>query len=526
MSSNTGTVGRTRSDRGGEMGSERHHEGSAPTGAPANDRASRSTASFAQRLSPWIATATPVLVIGDAMLDVSVFGSVDRISPEAPVPIIRQENTIESGGGAANVALNIVAMGGAAHLVACVAADPEGERLVRLLRHAGVSFDAIATPGKPTTVKTRFLARHNQLLRLDREVTTPITPACEEQIIAALQARMDRCHLVVISDYAKGLVTDRVIEATLSLAARAGVRVVVDPKRRNLADYRGASVIKPNRRELEAATGLPVNDDRQVEVAASSLATTTGATLLVTRSEDGMSLVRPDGSAIHMPTHAHEIVDVTGAGDAAIAAFSLAIAEGRPAEEAMAFANIAAGVSVIKPGTTTVSAAEIEHERAVFAGLLPVPKGSRVSAETALLLRAQWRQQQLTVGFTNGCFDLFHPGHVALLRETARQCDRLIVGLNSDASVRRLKGETRPVQNEEARAEILGAIGHVDLVVVFDEDTPRDLIARLEPDLLTKGADYRIEDIVGGDIVRQAGGRVLTIDLVPGHSSTRLINRR
>ena len=508
------------------MESEREHEAGVPTGVPANDRSSRSTASFAPRLSPWIATGTPIVVIGDAMLDVSVFGSIDRISPEAPVPIIRQENTIHSGGGAANVALNIVAMGGTAHLVTGLAADPEGERLAQLLRHAGVSLDAIATPGRPTTVKTRFLARHNQLLRLDREVTTPVTPVCEEQIIAALQARMAECRLVVISDYGKGFVTDRVIEAASSLAARAGLHVIVDPKRRNLADYRGASFIKPNRRELEAATNLPANDDRQVEAAASSLAAATGATLLVTRSEDGMSLVRPDGSAIHMPTRAHEIVDVTGAGDAAIAAFSLAIAEGRPAEEAMAFANIAAGISVLRPGTATVSAAEIEHERAVFAGQLPVPKGSRVSAETASLLRAQWRRQRLTVGFTNGCFDLFHPGHVALLRETARQCDRLIVGLNSDASVKRLKGETRPVQNEEARAEILGAIGHVDLVVVFDEDTPRDLIARLEPDLLTKGADYKVEDIVGGDIVRQIGGRVLTIDLVPGHSSTRLINRK
>lgn len=526
MNPKMGTVGRTGSGQGGGMESERHHEGSIPTGASANDRSSRSTASFAPRLSPWIATGIPILVIGDAMLDVSVFGSVDRISPEAPVPVIRQENTIDSGGGAANVALNIVAMGGTAHLVTGVAADPEGERLAELLRHAGVSLDLVATADRPTTVKTRFLARHNQLLRLDREVTTPVTPTCEEQIIAALQAKMAECRLVVISDYGKGFVTDRVIEATSQLAAQAGVRVIVDPKRRNLADYRGASFIKPNRRELEAATSLPVNDDRQVEAAASSLAAATGATLLVTRSEDGMSLVRPDGSAIHMPTHAHEIVDVTGAGDAAIAAFSLGIAEGRSAEEAMAFANIAAGISVLRPGTTTVSAPEIEHERAVFAGQLPVPKGSRVSAETALLARAQWRRQRLTVGFTNGCFDLFHPGHVALLRETARQCDRLIVGLNSDASVRRLKGETRPVQNEEARAEILGAIGHVDLVVVFDEDTPLDLIARLEPDLLTKGADYKVEDIVGGDIVRQNGGRVLTIDLVPGHSSTRLINRR
>lgn len=460
------------------------------------------------------------------MLDVSISGSVDRISPEAPVPIIRQETTIECGGGAANVALNVVAMGGAAHLVTGVAADPEGYRLVGLLGQAGVSLDVVSTPGKPTTVKTRFLARHSQLLRLDREVATPVTPACEDQIIAALPARIAACSLVVISDYGKGLVTDRVIEATLSLAAAAGVPVIVDPKRRNLADYRGATFIKPNRRELEAATGLPADNDRQVELAASSLAATTGATLIVTRSEDGMSLVRPDGSAIHMPTHAHEIVDVTGAGDAAIAAFALAIAGGRAAEEAMAFANIAAGISVIKPGTTTVSAPEIEHERAVFAGQLPVPKGSCVPAETAALLRAQWRRQRLSVGFTNGCFDLFHPGHVALLRETARQCDRLIVGLNSDASVRRLKGDKRPVQNEEARAEILGAMGHVDLVVVFDEDTPLDLIARLEPDLLTKGADYRIEDIVGGDLVRRNGGRVLTVDLVPGHSSTHLINKR
>lgn len=236
-----------------------------------------------------------------------------------------------------------------------------------------------------------------------------------------------------------------------------------------------------------------------------------------------MSLVRPDGAAIHMPTHAQSVYDVTGAGDTVIAAFALGLAAGRPVDEAMAFANLAGGIAVSKPGTAIVLAEEVEAERSLLADDEVVPKGGLVSAETAARLRRIWRRQGLVVGFTNGCFDLLHPGHVALLQGAAQACDRLIVGLNSDASVRRLKGASRPVQGEGARAAVLGAIGYVNLVVLFEQDTPIELIEHIQPDLLVKGADYKVDEIVGADIVQKAGGRVMTVDLVPGQSTTRLI---
>jgi D-beta-D-heptose 7-phosphate kinase / D-beta-D-heptose 1-phosphate adenosyltransferase len=477
-------------------------------------------------LEPWMPEGAPVLVVGDSMLDVYVFGSVERISPEAPVPVVKQEEMVEIGGGAANVAINVVAMGGTPHLISCVGADAEADRLAAVLSQAGMTFDLVTVAGKPTTVKTRFLARHSQLLRLDREVPTEIPPPCEDQVLAAVEAKLDWCRLIILSDYSKGIFTDRVLAGILSLAQARGVPTVVDPKRRSFAAYRGATYIKPNRSELETATGLRAAADRDIERAAAVLTAETGASILVTRSEHGMSLVHPSGAATHMPTHAREVIDVTGAGDTAVAAFSLGLASGYAAEEAMSFANLAAGIAVVKQGTATASADEIESERLSLVGGARVPKGALVTRETAIRLRQQWKRQGLVVGFTNGCFDLLHPGHVALLRGTARWCDRLIVGLNSDASVRRLKGESRPVQTEVARAAVLGAIDQVDLVVIFEEDTPAQLIGDLVPDVLTKGADYRVDEIVGAELVRAAGGRVMTIDLLPGHSTTGLVNKR
>jgi D-beta-D-heptose 7-phosphate kinase/D-beta-D-heptose 1-phosphate adenosyltransferase len=274
---------------------------------------------------------------------------------------------------------------------------------------------------------------------------------------------------------------------------------------------------------LHLATGLPTATDAEVEHAGTVAAAVTDASILVTRSEAGMSLVRPDGSATHMPTHVQRVYDVTGAGDTVIAAFALGLATGRGVDEAMSFANLAGGIAVSKPGTAIVLAEEVEAERSLLADDGVVPKGGLVSLDAAVRLRRVWKRQGLVVGFTNGCFDLLHPGHVALLEGAAQACDRLVVGLNSDASVRRLKGSTRPVQAESARAAVLGAIGHVNLVVIFDDDTPVYLIEQLQPDLLVKGADYSIEQIVGADIVLKAGGRVMTVDLVPGQSTTRLI---
>lgn len=483
--------------------------------------------SFRHHLSkPWSPEGAPVLIVGDSMLDNYVFGTVERISPEAPVPVIRQHETKETAGGAANVAMNVVGLGGSAHLVSCVGADADGEKLGALLAAGGATFHLVRTEAKPTTVKTRFSVGQHQLLRLDREDSSMIPARCEEEVLAATAAWIDRCRVVVLSDYSKGMLTDRVLGQIIALARARGVPIIVDPKRRDLSVYRGATFLKPNRIELQAATGLPTRTDLEIDRAASLVATTTEANVLVTRSESGMSLVRPDGPSTHMPTHAQKVYDVTGAGDSVVAAFALALALDRSAEEAMALANLAGGIAVSKPGTAIVLAEELEAERSLLGDDEVAGKGALVTAEMAIRLRRIWKRQGLVVGFTNGCFDLLHPGHVSLLREAARACDRLIVGLNSDSSVRRLKGQGRPVQTEMARAAVLGAIDQVNLVVLFEEDTPLRLIEALLPDLLVKGADYKVDEIVGADVVQKAGGRVMTVDLVPGHSTTRLIGTK
>lgn len=471
----------------------------------------------------WAPRAASVLVLGDAMLDVHVSGSVERISPEAPVPVVKLTATAERPGGAANVAANVVGLAGLCHLVACCGEDAERARLAGLLLAAGVTFDLIVAEGRSTTVKTRFAAGQHQLLRVDKETLTPIPPACEDAVLRAVASRIGQCDLVVLSDYAKGMLTDRVIGETIALARAHDVPVLVDPKRRDLTVYRGATLLKPNRLELEAATGLAARSDAEIERAGKLASAATGADILVTRAEAGLSLVSGRQLSVHMPTHVRGVYDVTGAGDSVMAALALALAAGRPIEEAMAFANLAGGLAVAKPGTAVVLAGELEAERAVIADDHPAARGETASEDEVARLREIWRSQGLVVGFTNGCFDLVHPGHIALLEQAAAACDRLIVGLNSDPSVGRLKGADRPLQPAAARAAVLGAIAHVNVVVVFDEDTPARLIERLRPDVLVKGADYRLDQIVGAETVLANGGRVITASLVPGESTTRLI---
>jgi D-beta-D-heptose 7-phosphate kinase/D-beta-D-heptose 1-phosphate adenosyltransferase len=473
----------------------------------------------------WAPGTASVLVLGDAMLDVYVSGSVERISPEAPVPVMKYGDTRERPGGAANVAANVVGLSGVCHLVACTGEDAERARLAALLVAAGVTYDLIVAEGRPTTVKTRFAAGPHQLLRLDKESLSPISARCEAAIVEVVDAKLRQCDLLVLSDYAKGLLTDRLIRAAIAMAQRRRVPVVVDPKRRDLAIYRGATVLKPNRLELESATGLPARSDLEVERAGALAQATTGASILVTRSEQGMSLVSGEDSCLHLPTHVRGVFDVTGAGDTVMATFARGLASGRSMEEAMAFANLAGSIAVAKPGTAVVAASELEAERALIAEDLPAGKGEIASEDEVMRLRELWRAQGLVVGFTNGCFDLIHPGHISLLHQAAQACDRLIVGLNADQSVKRLKGADRPVQTAAARAAVLGAIEHVNVVVVFEEDTPARLIERLLPDVLVKGADYAIDEVVGAETVRAAGGRVVLAELVPGQSTTRLIGQ-
>ncbi len=381
------------------------------------------------------------------------------------------------------------------------------------------------TRGRMTTSKTRVMGGSHHLMRIDREDLSPISEAVEDEVLARLKSILRRVRALAISDYAKGMLTDRVLVGAIAMARAEGVPVIVDPKRRDFSLYAGADVIKPNRAELAAASGLHCHTDDEVIRAAEAVMRQTGANLLVTRAEKGMSYFSSGAVPIHMPTQAKLVFDVSGAGDAVMATFAYGLVGRLPIEQTMRLANLSAGIVVSKPGTATITLDELRAEAALHEEASAFRKGGLASVDEARAIREHWRRQGLSVGFTNGCFDLLHPGHVAILRGAARLCDRLVVGLNSDESVARLKGPTRPVQRANARAAVLGAIDCVDLVVVFENDTPFDLIGALVPDVLIKGADYTEEQIVGADVVRAAGGRVERIKLVEGQSTSDLIRR-
>jgi D-beta-D-heptose 7-phosphate kinase/D-beta-D-heptose 1-phosphate adenosyltransferase len=466
-----------------------------------------------------------ILVLGDAVLDIYVSGKVDRISPEAPVAVVLHTSDRETVGGAGNVAANVARLGIKSRLVAMVGVDLEGARLGSLLKAAGILFDPVIDPVRPTITKTRVMAGSHQLLRVDREELSPIPKSVEDAILERVAAILPEVNALVISDYGKGMLTDRVLTSAIAAARALGLPVLVDPKRRDFSVYKGATLIKPNRWELAIVSGLRCDGDEEVRKAAEAISADTGAALLVTRSEKGMSYFAPGVAPVHMPTQAKLVFDVSGAGDTVIATVACCMVNGLPVEQTMRLANLAAGIVVSKPGTATVSFDELRGAAGEHDMPSAFSKGALATRSEALAIREHWRREGLTVGFTNGCFDLVHPGHIAILRGAALHCDRLIVGLNTDASASRLKGPARPVQSETARAIVMGAIHCVDLVVLFDEDTPLDLITALMPDVLVKGADYHIDQIAGAGIVRAAGGRVERIELVEGHSTTQLIQR-
>jgi len=466
-----------------------------------------------------------VLVLGDVMLDRYVLGEVRRISPEAPIPVLHAQARRSVLGGAGNVAANIAALGARAVLIGVVGADAAATEVAQILGDvAGVTARLVAAPDRPTTVKTRFMSGAHQLLRLDEEVVLPVSAAIERQVLAAFATALPGVGAVVISDYAKGLLTDAVLAQAIALARAAGLTVVVDPKRTDLSAYLHAGVLTPNALELARATALPVGTDAEAaEAGARVLAQAAADAVLVKRSEKGLTLVTPHLPALHLPTRAREVADVSGAGDTVSAALGIMLACGAPLAEAALMANIAAGIAVGKPGTATVGQAELAealHQRALAA-----IDGKIVDLDAALARIAGWRRQGLRIGFTNGCFDLIHPGHVHLLAHARAACDRLVVALNSDASVRRLKGPTRPVQSETARATVMASIASADLVILFEEDTPERLIRAIQPDLLFKGADYRPDQVVGADIVQAYGGQVVLIGLEQGYSTSETIRR-
>jgi D-beta-D-heptose 7-phosphate kinase/D-beta-D-heptose 1-phosphate adenosyltransferase len=474
-------------------------------------------------LSPY--RACTVLVLGDIMLDRYVTGDVRRISPEAPIPVLRAQQRRAVLGGAGNVAKNIEALGARAILVGLLGDDAAGREVASLARPEGlIALEAVTVADRPTTVKTRFMSGAHQMLRLDEEDAGPIGEPTIAALLHAYRQALGAADVVVLSDYAKGVLPDAVLAPAIAMAREAGKPVVADPKRNDFAAYAQVSVLTPNEVEVTAATGISAASDEGAVAAGQAALDASGAdAVLVTRSAKGLTLVRRDSAALHLPTEAREVADVSGAGDTLIASFAVLLASGAHMAEAARVANVAAGLSVAKQGTATVSHAELAAALHTPAGTLD---SKIVSIEEASRRVAQWRAMGLRVGFTNGCFDLIHPGHVRLLARARARCDRLVVALNSDASVKRLKGESRPVQNEAARATVMAAMEAVDLVTIFEEDTPLNIITTLLPSCLFKGADWgSIDQVVGSDVVIAHGGEVALLDFEAGHSTTSIIAR-
>jgi len=463
-----------------------------------------------------------VLCVGDVMLDHYVYGRVERVSPEAPIPVLRVERETRKLGGAGNVLSNLHALGAQSCFVSVTGGDPAGREVSKLVAGlAGVEAHVLSERERTTTIKTRYIAETQQMLRADREQAAPLKGALREDFRRMVEEVLPHYRVTVLSDYAKGVLGEGLAAEIIAAALAAGHRVVVDPKGTDYAAYRGASVIKPNRRELGEATLRPVGSEAEVVDAARALIRVHGfAAVLVSLSQDGMVLVEASGATVKLAAQAREVYDVSGAGDTVVAVVAAALAADAPMADAARLANIAAGIVVGKVGTAVVHANEliatlVDRDALDTRKVLPLP--------LALDQIARWRRNGLRIGFTNGCFDLLHPGHVSLLSQARAHCDRLVVGLNSDASVVRLKGPGRPVQSEQARAAVLASLASVDLVVLFEEDTPLSLIAEIKPDLLVKGADYRHDEVVGAELVEAAGGKVVLAELLPGFSTTATI---
>jgi D-beta-D-heptose 7-phosphate kinase / D-beta-D-heptose 1-phosphate adenosyltransferase len=466
-----------------------------------------------------------VLVLGDVMLDRFIYGRIERISPEAPVPVLSVIREKIMPGGAANVARNIASLGGKAVLMGVIGDDHDGRALAdQVDLWPGIENQLLRVMDRPTTTKARYVAETQQMIRVDHEVRTPIDAAAAD-LLALLARQLDGVDIVVLSDYAKGVLCDAVVGPVIALARKAGKPVVVDPKSVRVARYDGAMVMTPNLSEAAAMTQVSGRDDAAVAAMAEAIfvAAPNLASLVITRSADGMSLAERGHAIRHLPVMAREVFDVSGAGDTVVAVLSLSLAAGGDLAAAAELANVAAGIAVGKSGTAEVCVGELSA--ALRSEQIGDIVAKNANADQAAELATGWRRQGLQVGFTNGCFDLIHPGHVSLLGQAKSNCDRLIVGLNTDASIKRLKGPTRPVQDELARAMVLGALSAVDLVVLFAEDTPGELIEKIRPDVLIKGADYRVEQIVGADFVQSYGGRVVLADLTPNQSTSGIISR-
>jgi D-beta-D-heptose 7-phosphate kinase / D-beta-D-heptose 1-phosphate adenosyltransferase len=461
-----------------------------------------------------------IWVVGDLMLDEYVTGTVERISPEAPVPVVRAQATEHRLGGAANVARQIATLGARVSLAGICGEDAAGDELLQLCAQAGIDTRAVLKlPGRHTTRKLRVVSHSQQLLRLDWEDIQPCAADVGLRLLERLAAAGAPA-AIVLSDYAKGVLTADTLAAVMR--TRGSIPLVVDPKHRDFARYRGATTVTPNLHELEVACGrtLAVDDTAAIATAARGLMASAGLeSMVVTLGNRGMLVVTPGAREVSVPAMRHEVYDVTGAGDTAIAVLALGLAAGAPLLEAAQLANAAAGVSVCQVGAVAVSAASIRD------ALASRPEGKLLSRPELAARASTWRAEGKRIVFSNGCFDLLHAGHLSLLSHAAKLGDVLVLAINSDASVRRLKGAERPLVPQAERAALLAALTFVDAVTIFDEDTPLAVLQTVRPHVLVKGGDYQPSEVVGRELVEASGGRVVIVPLTPEKSTSSLVAR-
>ncbi|MDP6230635.1 MAG: D-glycero-beta-D-manno-heptose-7-phosphate kinase [Nitrospinaceae bacterium] len=465
-----------------------------------------------------------LLVIGDLILDEYIWGAVSRISPEAPVPILETKSENLTLGGAANVANNLVALGCEVHLVGAIGQDEKGDKLLTLIEEKGISSKGIFRfVHRPTTSKIRVVAHNQQVLRIDKEDNRPITEETENRIIKYINKALPDMDIVICSDYRKGILTEKVFSAVSHRAKNSKKRVIVDPKSSDFELYKGATVITPNQFEVEKAVPIKIQDKIDLDRAAEYLLNLTHAeVLLITRGKDGMTLYPNKAKPVDIPTQAKEVFDVTGAGDTVVSVLAMALAVGFNPEDSAWLSNMAASIVVGKVGTAVVTLNEINEY---------LQEEMLRTAHTVLKLEELKKIVSLakgtgkTVVFTNGCFDLIHGGHIEFLQKAREKGDLLVVGLNSDRSVKSIKGEGRPIKSEKERANIISALRYVDYITIFDESTPADLIREVRPDILVKGDDYAIDEVVGREIVEGYGAKVELIPVVQGLSTTNIVEK-
>ncbi len=468
---------------------------------------------------------TRILCVGDLMLDQFIRGTISRISPEAPVPVLHIKDEFTVLGGAGNVVRNLEALGSYITFISVVGKDNDGAHVQDLLKASSkVDPYLIVDEQRITTKKTRFIAENQQILRTDREEVLALNADIEHELLDIFKKHIHSHDLIILSDYAKGIFSPSLLQSLIHAAQAYGKPILIDPKGSDYTRYKGATLLTPNRHELAFATLSTIQTQEElVSVSQDMIKACDFNAMIVTRGSEGMTLVEASGTIEHLQTQALEVFDVSGAGDTVMATLAVSLAAGASLSKAMHFANTAAGLVVAKMGTAVVHQEELSatlHSQEVYAHEKKI-----VSWETARDQIQKWKCRGKRIVFTNGCFDLLHPGHISLLTQAKEAGDRLVLGLNTDDSVQRLKGPTRPIQNERDRAFVLSSLQGIDLIVLFDEDTPLELIQALKPDVLVKGSDYTIDQVIGASFVQSYGGEVLLIDLIDGKSTTRMVSK-